>query len=452
MRRLGSFFLRLLKTLLVRNLASVDANLSRLPTTRLQISSSPEEGDEEIMFEGDEVCGSCNPSWSLQKMVSGGDKQDVVEKHYRDQSLVIRIVSARDGKVLYHQAVIFKQLLFMGRIELHHFSHLPLNALFFQSDEGLWVLDDQYTVLHRYLSVSASEALLSTRLGDVEEETKDADDKDGENGEEGKKSSGAGTAQSEADELLSKLRNQVSARSLSTRAGGGSQGKNPRQKEELEKLRKRTAKMEAEADAEERYAENDARALASYRDLEKSLLLCDKLASAVKASEAELRALLNEGIRSKFLLDTRQLVLVGDLQALYPIEQLASGRYCIRGIEMPPLDCPQKDEETLCTALGCVVHLLCLLSKYLGTPLRYQMLYFSSRSMMRDAVAGVSAPLYRKDIEIFRFRRAIVWLRRNIEQLLGLRGLKFDHNCHLLAEVRRVVTDVLVGVPTDTST
>ena len=39
-----------------------------------------------------------------------------------------------------------------------------------------------------------------------------------------------------------------------------------------------------------------------------------------------------------------------------------------------------------------------------------------------------------------------------IEQLLGLRGLKFDHNCHLLAEVRRLVTDVLVGVPTDTST
>lgn len=440
MRRLGSFFLRLLKTVLVRNLAFSESITSRLPSTRLEIWSSAEDGEEALLFEGDAVRGSCNPSWSLQKMASGSDCQDVVEKHRRDQNLVIRIVGERDGKMLYQQKVIFKQLLFMGNIELHHFSHMPLNALFFQGDEGLWVLDDQYTVLHRYLDSNASEALLSTRLGDVEDKEKDEED-----GEEVKTSDAATSAQSEADELLSVLRKQVAARTTSSSGTGG--GRNPRLREEVARLRKKVAKMEAEADAEERYVAKDMATLSGYKELERSLLLCDKLGAAVKESAGRLKGLLDEGIKNKFLLDTRQLVLVGELQALYPIEQLASGRYCIRGLELPPLDCPAKDEEALCTALGYLVHLLSLLSKYLQAPLRYQMLYFSSRSMMRDAVSGISVPLYRKDIELARFRRAMVWLRRNVEQLLALRGLTFDKNCHVLAGVHRLFAEVLVGTP-----
>ena len=112
---------------------------------------------------------------------------------------------------------------------------------------------------------------------------------------------------------------------------------------------------------------------------------------------------------------------------------------------MLSLDCPQKDEEALCTALGYLVHLLSLLSKYLGVSLRYQMLYFSSRSVMRDPVVGVNAPLYRKDMEIIRFKRAISWLRSNIEQLMDSRGLIMDRNSSSLAEIHRLFTTILTG-------
>ena len=110
MRTLQGFFLRLLRQLLVRNLALS----AQIPSTKLVLSSNPDGGAEEVLFEGSVVHESCNPSWSLQKMTSGGSRDDVVNRHWRDKSLVVRIEDTKDGgKVLHQQLVIFKQLLFL---------------------------------------------------------------------------------------------------------------------------------------------------------------------------------------------------------------------------------------------------------------------------------------------------------------------------------------------------
>ncbi len=39
--------------------------------------------------------------------------------------------------------------------------------------------------------------------------------------------------------------------------------------------------------------------------------------------------------RVQFLLETRQVKLLSELQAIYPIEQMDSGEHCIRGLELP---------------------------------------------------------------------------------------------------------------------
>eukprot|EP00968_Pinguiococcus_pyrenoidosus_P015575 scaffold1439_cov282-Pinguiococcus_pyrenoidosus.AAC.11 len=59
--------------------------------------------------------------------------------------------------------------------------------------------------------------------------------------------------------------------------------------------------------------------------------------------------------------------------------------WAIRGLELPK-DLSGKDDEHISSALGYAAHLVLMLSKYLAVPLRYQILYYSSRSAIRDEV------------------------------------------------------------------
>ena len=81
-----------------------------------------------------------------------------------------------------------------------------------------------------------------------------------------------------------------------------------------------------------------------------------------------LEMLQEELMSTKFLLEARQLRLLCELQSIYPIEQLDlnnnNNDYAIRGIELPR-DLSAKDDDQLAAALGYIVHLMLLLSKYL---------------------------------------------------------------------------------------
>lgn len=140
------------------------------------------------------------------------------------------------------------------------------------------------------------------------------------------------------------------------------------------------------------------------------------------------------------MLEARQLKLLSDLQTIYPIEKNDGGEYAIRGLELPA-DMQSKDDEVISAALGYVVHLIVLASKYLEVPLRYQLLYMGSRSFIRDPVLGNSGgtyPLFKRNVEKDRFDRGVQWLKRDVEQLLLTRGVHYDagrdilHNLHQL--------------------
>lgn len=98
--------------------------------------------------------------------------------------------------------------------------------------------------------------------------------------------------------------------------------------------------------------------LSLYND--EALEIENQVAVALEYTKEEL-------LSTKFLLEARQLRLISELQSIYPIEQLDpanSNDYAIRGIELPR-DLSLKDDDQLAAALGYVVHLMLLLSKYL---------------------------------------------------------------------------------------
>lgn len=82
-------------------------------------------------------------------------------------------------------------------------------------------------------------------------------------------------------------------------------------------------------------------------------------------------------------------------------------------------------------------------------PLRYQLLFYASRSMIRDpvtvrnsypymrdpAVDVTAQPLYKKGVEPARFLIAMDWLRRDVDQLLSTRGVTYNPSHGLLQNI-----------------
>lgn len=67
----------------------------------------------------------------------------------------------------------------------------------------------------------------------------------------------------------------------------------------------------------------------------------------------------------EFLLEARQMKLLGELQSIYPIERLEQ-EYAIRGLELPAdIVNSTRDDEHISSALGYVCHVVFMLSKYL---------------------------------------------------------------------------------------
>jgi hypothetical protein len=172
-------------------------------------------------------------------------------------------------------------------------------------------------------------------------------------------------------------------------------------------------------------------------------------------------------LQKEFLLESRQIKLLSELQAIYPIERLENQEFAIRGLELPvDVVNTTKDDEHISSALGYLCHLVFMLSKYLQVgralplakkrlpvedsrllgaqvPLRFVLDYRSSRSQVKDAALDAAVyPLYRKgpggggD----RFERAVALLEKDIQQLLYARGVKFRNEAHMLQNLQTLFT------------
>ncbi len=107
----------------------------------------------------------------------------------------------------------------------------------------------------------------------------------------------------------------------------------------------------------------------------------------------------------------------------------AGAAYTIRGIKLLATNSISNastnsdGDEQSSTALGYCGHLVLMLSKYLGVPLRYRIIYRSSRSDICDDVVQAASqfPLYLKGSDERRFQCGCILLNKNIEHMLNVR-------------------------------
>jgi hypothetical protein len=92
-----------------------------------------------------------------------------------------------------------------------------------------------------------------------------------------------------------------------------------------------------------------------------------------------------------------------------------------------------------------------MLSKYLQVNIRYRIIPFSSRSFLKDEMNDPNGeyPLYKKGAERERYEKAILFLRKNVEQLLFARGLDPTQGTPILARLKALIDAEAMWLLTD---
>jgi hypothetical protein len=193
-------------------------------------------------------------------------------------------------------------------------------------------------------------------------------------------------------------------------------------------------------------------ALASRRDLMRADRKAQELdLHEMTAFQPELPNISDErGIKQKVIQNQRRRICE-ELQQCYPIRPQPGKAlaFTIRDLHLPNSeDLDSEPPERIAAALGCVAHVLQMLSFYLDHPLPYTMLNRGSTSTIFDPISilktssGHSSsaaaelklrtyPLFSKGVPRFRFEYAVFLLNQNIRLLLdsvfGVRVLDIRH-------------------------
>ena len=99
------------------------------------------------------------------------------------------------------------------------------------------------------------------------------------------------------------------------------------------------AQLEAEKQAarlEEELEISEQRVLESIKaEITETALVCTQLVENVRNAQETIDLKQKSILKTKFLLEARQIKLLSELQTIYPIEQLENGEHAIRGLELP---------------------------------------------------------------------------------------------------------------------
>ena len=164
--------------------------------------------------------------------------------------------------------------------------------------------------------------------------------------------------------------------------------------------------------------------------------------------------------QDEFRKEAQCIKLVRELGAIYPISIVdgrdesgkngsggESRRYLIRGLEIPTdlyNNSTNVSEEEISAALGFCCHLVVMLSKYLGVPLRYRIFCNSSRSAIRQG--NIIYPLFTaRVVEREQLERGMLLLYANVDCILQTRGIEHNPKSHILARLQRVYRHVIEG-------
>mmetsp|Transcript_9147 Transcript_9147/g.13789 ORF Transcript_9147/g.13789 Transcript_9147/m.13789 type:complete len:478 (-) Transcript_9147:153-1586(-) len=455
-----------IRSILVRNLCPSNGTLTHLPFPGVEIAGIIRNSDAEIttsieLFKGNCISQTSNPSWTTLnfKCEAFADHPDISELH-------IKIYDCRqegEGESLTNSNVLIyecfmdiKRMVRLGPTDITSIPALPLNAIFFTVEDGGLIIDDKLYVTLR----SSGLISIASKQSRIEVEEDDENGRD-EAGEE-RRNELQKRIDSSTDALNS-LRNETESL-ISSQSELCRQLEHRLQLTDLDKLRREVEEAERMVEKERRAEEEDIKSMeADTEHLRQAIEECMALRASIDSISATTEEKREELIRTKFILEARQLKLFCELaNTVYPIEPVPSStpaisendseksgtngtlpgeEYTIRGIELPMvIDTSLKDDEQVSTALGYIVHLLLLASKYLQVPLRYEVIYQSSRSMIRDTVTGrgLAYPLFKRGVERDKFDRALMWLQKDVEQIMALRSFTYDRKKSILGNLKHL--------------
>ena len=162
-------------------------------------------------------------------------------------------------------------------------------------------------------------------------------------------------------------------------------------------------------------------------------------ASAVAKANVKDSAKVQLELRSRTdHLGFRRMTLLKELSMLYPIDYQGKFRV-IRGLTLPGLSglrrCEIRDEETISTALGYLVHRIYLSCKIVDFNLKFILVPLGSRSVVKDRFSEPSLaeyPLYYKSIDRKKFVTAVQMLHDTLFHFSCSRGKRPDQSTDLL--------------------
>eukprot|EP01041_Mallomonas_annulata_P008008 gene8008-16393_t len=379
-----------------------------------------ENNHQVIVYDGKEVSYTDNPSWT----VITTPLEKILEYHaYHDHSN--ELISNESNLILEYSLNLYliKQLRSISLIDL---TSLPINSIFFNTNDGLYTIDEVYNAIQSSITSSTNHESFASI------DSVDTDSNESFN------TSDSNFLIYNADitkelKIMCDLRNEA-LYSLEKIKPLINDTKKAIMKVQNNKLREHVEEAEREVERE-RLEVECMRALAmnpgsgsGSGDMTSLVSTCKDLSKDIVRLKQECNTQHDDVLRSQFLLEARQFKLLHDLQALYSLRQGFHGEYTLAGLDLP-FDLSSRDDEHISSVLGYISHIILLCSKYLRIPLRYQLIYQSSRSMIRDPAVGngTALPLYRvRGSDKERLERAVSWLLRNLEQLLRSRGKPYD--------------------------
>lgn len=423
------WFAKEIKNITIRNLTDESRAHKRLPSPRLEIYILDDVDllTRKKVLITRSVPDSCNATW----VIAGSWTENLLE-NVKPSDIYVRLYDAvapstsesensletsgelSTGACLFEQKIELSKLVLIGPVQLSNLSSLPANSLFFGCESGYFVME-------------ASGLLPLIKAYPEKNFGMDSADHDRHD-------------QHALEEYVQNT--LLELESLKLQVGESTSMLDKRRleselkliKSDMQNLKLEVLLLESYLAEDEEKENEELQALCDLHDLKSLMGQSQELSNEINELTENIKLGRTNLIKGQFMLEARQLKLLTELYSVYPIEQLDNGDYSIRGLELPS-DLNFKDDEMHSSALGLVVHLLLLTSKYLEVPLRYQLLFYASRSMIRDPVHGLTLPLFRRGTERERFERAIVWLKRDVEQLLSTRGVVYDQSKDILYNI-----------------
>eukprot|EP01032_Pedospumella_encystans_P008984 gene8984-10606_t len=370
---------------------------SALPSTRLELCTDT-DGKMITLYKSNVTSQSLNPTWTMSGLVPSAAQKD----YLNIKNIIVRAVCTNADKsesVIFSEEVNLTQLVPFKQPVLNGKFSIPINLLLINIDDALYTTERSFNIFFARTAKYTGEVFV------LDEET-DPDTL-------------ATTSALSEGIAASQIHIEVLRKGLTTTLQKTDlvrlQTKKNDRQAELEKLRAEVAAAEAELTQDTIAFAEEKRIFAAGRKAEmmESTAACQALLALQQSARGTINNKKQDWLKIKFLLEARKIKLLSELQTIYPIERLDNG------------ECPQiyMREKTS--------------NKYLEIPLRYQLLFMASRSFIRDPVVanGTTLPLFRRGTERERFDRAVLWLKRAVEQLLQSRGVTYEPNQHILSNI-----------------